>query len=36
MMTEQFIMAFDPGVTTGVAWVEDGVFHSEQFTEHEL
>ena len=34
--TDKFVMAFDPGVTTGVAWVEGGEFHSEQFTEHEL
>lgn len=31
-----FIAAFDPGVTTGVAWLEDGVFHSDQFNEHEF
>lgn len=27
------IAAFDPGITTGVAWLEDGVFHSDQFNE---
>jgi hypothetical protein len=27
------IAAFDPGTTTGVAWLEDGVFHSDQFDE---
>ena len=27
------IAAFDPGVTTGVAWLENGVFHSDQFNE---
>lgn len=30
------IAAFDPGVTTGVAWLDGKVFHSQQFTEHEL
>lgn len=30
------IAAFDPGVTTGVAWLEDGVFHSDEFDEHGL
>lgn len=36
-MTDEFIvMAFDPGVTTGVAWIENGEFHSEQWTEHEV
>lgn len=30
------IAAFDPGVTTGVAWIVDGVFDSAQFTEHEF
>lgn len=30
------IIAFDPGTTTGVAWIENGEFHGEQFTETEL
>lgn len=30
------IAAFDPGVTTGVAWLLDNTFHSQQFTEPEL
>jgi hypothetical protein len=30
------IAAFDPGVTTGVAWLRDGVFDSDQFDEHSL
>lgn len=30
------IAAFDPGVTTGVAWLADGVFDSAQFSEHDL
>lgn len=30
------IIAFDPGVTTGVAWIENGEFHSAEFQEHEL
>lgn len=28
--------AFDPGTTTGVAWLDNGVFGSAQFDEHEL
>lgn len=30
------IAAFDPGTTTGVAWLLDGVFHSQEFTVEEL
>jgi hypothetical protein len=30
------VAAFDPGVTTGVAWLKDGVFGAEQFDEHSL
>lgn len=31
-----FVAAFDPGVTTGVAWLDGDDFHSAQFTEHEF
>lgn len=30
------ILAFDPGVTTGIAWLEDGKFDSMELTEHEV
>lgn len=30
------IAAFDPGTTTGVAWLEGGVFHSDQFNEYDF
>lgn len=30
------IAAFDPGTTTGVAWLLDGVFFSQEFTIEEL
>lgn len=30
------IAAFDPGVTTGVAWLLDGKFHADQFDESQL
>lgn len=30
----RYIVAFDPGVTTGVAWLDGDVFHSAQFEEH--
>lgn len=36
MSKNVLIAAFDPGVTTGVAWLEGEVFHSAEFTEHEL
>lgn len=35
-MTDEFIIAFDPGITTGVAFLEKGVFHGLQWTEHEV
>lgn len=30
------LAAFDPGVTTGVAWLRDGVFGADQFDEYSL
>ena len=35
-MVSPLIAAFDPGVTTGVAWITDGEFDSAEFSEHEL
>lgn len=36
MTTSKILAAFDPGVTTGVAWLVDGEFHSAEFQEHEF
>jgi hypothetical protein len=36
MTMSDMIIAFDPGVTTGVAWIENGEFHATQWTEHEV